>query len=108
MADGHVARKRAQVVFVENLRHEPLAFHPMERTVVYAHDAAPLLSAMLERMKSVIGERCGLLHAENAENAALLMDLPVLIISHLYCPPNKNTVSAPPHAADRTPYIRQK
>ena len=98
----HVSRQRPEVVFVEDLRHESLALDTVERAVVHAHDAAPFLAAVLERMKSVIGERRGLLHAEHAEHATLLMDLPVLIISHLSCPPNKIPFRPPPCGS---PYV---
>ena len=80
---------------------ERLGANLFVRTVISAFVSA-FLAAVLERMKSVIGERRGLLHAEHAEHATLLMDLPVLIISHLSCPPNKIPFRPPPCGS---PYV---
>ena len=78
MADGRAARQGCQVGLLEDLGHQPLALDAVETPpIVDAHDAAPLLAAMLEGMQTIVGERRSAGHPVDAEHAALLVQLPV-------------------------------
>ena len=77
MADRHVAAQRGELRLVEHLRHQSVTLDAAEYAVVRRHDSGPLLSAVLQRMQTVIGQRRGVRHAEDAEHPALLMQLAV-------------------------------
>lgn len=78
VADGHVAAQRSELLLVEDLGNQAVALDAAERAVVHGHDSGALLSAMLQCVEAVIGQRRGIGHPEDAEHAALLMQLAVL------------------------------
>ena len=77
MTDGHVAPERAERFLLEDLRNEPFALDAAENSVVHAHDAGSLLSAVLQGMQAVVGERGGVRHPVDAEHPALLVQFAV-------------------------------
>ena len=78
VADGHAARKLRQLALVEDLRDQSAALDAVQRApVVDRHDAAPLLTAVLERVQAVVGQRGGAGNPEDAEDAALLVQFAI-------------------------------
>ena len=78
MTDGHIARKICQLSFVEHLRNKSFAPDTPHRPFLRnAYDTAPLLPAVLQGVESVIGQAGRVGHSHDAENAALLVQLPV-------------------------------
>ena len=78
MADGHAAVERRKVVAVEDLGHQPLALDRREAALLGTDDAARLLAAVLQGMKAVVDDSRRIVHAEDAEDAALLVDVALL------------------------------
>ena len=83
MADRHAADEAVQDFAIENLRHETHAVMLEKLSVVAGDDARAFLSAMLERVKTVVGELGGIRMAENAEHAAIMFGV---ILHHLLAP----------------------
>ncbi len=80
VGDGHVADEVVQDFgVVENLRHEAHAMMLVKLAVVTGDDAGAFLSAMLERVKAVVGKFGGIRMAENAEHAAIMFGIILLL-----------------------------
>ena len=74
MSDGHASFEGGEVVIVEDLRHEPLAFDPYKFPFpVHRHYAATFLPPVLEGMKGVIGQFSRSRDTPNPEDSALFM-----------------------------------
>lgn len=71
---AHAASERCEFALVEDLAHQSLtALSAQCALVVHADDAASLLSAVLQRMQTVIDYRRSIMHAVYSENSALLV-----------------------------------
>ena len=87
MADGHAAVERRKVVAVEDLGHQPLALDRREAALLGTDDAARLLAAVLQGMKAVVDDSRRIVHAEDAEDAALLVQGVERQFIHIVIPP---------------------
>ncbi len=77
MTHGHCC-KVCQLGFVEHLRNKSFTPDTPHRPFLFnAYDTAPFLPAMLQGMKAVVGQVSRVGHSHDAENAALLVQLPV-------------------------------
>ena len=80
VADGHVADEVVQDFrAVEHLRHQAHAVVLEKLPVVAGDDAGAFLAAMLERVKAVVGQFGGIRMAENAEHAAIMFGIILLL-----------------------------
>ena len=80
MADRQLALQRAQLLLVEDLRHEPDVAHGHDLTVAAHGDPRRLLTPVLERKQGEVGEaRHVVLRRIDAENAAFVAR-PVAIV----------------------------
>ena len=71
MADREIAVQSAQLLLVEDLRHEPHVAQRGEPAFVGDRDAGRLLAAMLEREQSEVGQACDVaLGRPDSEQAA--------------------------------------
>lgn len=87
MPDGHVALERREVSLAEHLGHQAAALDAAERRVpVDGHDTGTLLSAVLQGMQAIVGQRRCVLDSEDAEHPALLMQLTVANLPHHHYP----------------------
>ena len=87
MPDGHVALERREVSLAEHLGHQAAALDAAERRVpVDGHDTGTLLTAVLQGMQAIIGQRRSVLDSEDAEHPALLMQLAVANLPHHHYP----------------------
>ncbi len=75
MADGGFTDEPVQNFAVENLRHEAHAVMLVKFPLVARDDARAFLPAMLERVKSVVGQFGGVRMAENAEDSAIMFGI---------------------------------
>ena len=83
VADGAVADEVVQDFrVVENLRHEAHAVVLVKFPVVAGDDAGAFLPAMLQRVKSVVGEFGGVRVAENAEDSAVMFGIILWFVLH--------------------------
>ena len=71
--DRCTAFERRQIFLVEYLRYQSFAFDVGEYAVVTRYYAAPLLSAMLQRVQAVVCEVGSILHAKYTKYATLLV-----------------------------------
>ena len=79
MADGQVADEVVQDFGIENLRHEAHAVMLEKFSFVAGDNAGALLSAVLERVKAVVGEFGGIRMTENAEHATIMFGIVLLL-----------------------------
>jgi len=87
MADGHTTVERRKVVAVEDLGHQPLALDRREAALLGTDDAARLLAAVLQGMKAVVDDSRRIVHAEDAKDAALLVQGVERQFIHIVIPP---------------------
>ncbi len=83
VADGHVAHEVMENFRVKNLRHEPHAMVLEKFSVVAGDDPGAFLPAMLQRVKTVVGEFGGIRMSKNAEHAAIMFGI---VLHHLLAP----------------------
>src|SRR6185312_14747271 len=78
MADGAVALQAVDDALLgEGIADQPDMAFDMELGAVIGHDAGGFLAAMLQRMQAERDDRRGVLPAENAKNAALVVKMVV-------------------------------
>jgi hypothetical protein len=74
MAYSNVAGQFVQVLLAENLYHQTGSLVQVHLPVgIGRYYSAPLLTAVLQAVKSIIGILCGVLHAVNAKHSAFVM-----------------------------------
>ena len=85
VTDGHATLHRLQFVAFEDLRYEALALDTVEMgVVIHTHNTTSLLTAVLQGMKPVVGQRGGVIDPIDAEYATLIVDISILIHTLLF------------------------
>src|ERR1051325_3699208 len=72
MPDGHRANQVVQNIAIESLRNQSHAAVHAELLAIRGDDAGALLAAVLERVKAVVSQFCGIRMTVNAEHAAVM------------------------------------
>jgi hypothetical protein len=79
VADGHVADEVVQDFRIKNLRNEAHAVVLVEFPFVAGDNAGAFLPAMLQCVKTIVSEFGGIRMAENAEHAAIVFGIVLLL-----------------------------
>ena len=88
MADRGPARQAPETLGAEHVGHPSHGLLDMERPAVGDRDPGGLLTPMLERVETQVGEVRGLRVVEDAEEAALVVELVVVQPDGLHAGPS--------------------
>ena len=103
MADRRAARQAAEALGAEHVGHPPHGLLDVQRRAVGGRDPGGLLAPVLERVETQVGEVGGLRVVEDAEEAALVVELVVVEPDGFHAAPS---ASRPDSASTGCPSAR--